>query len=553
MPALFIDAEDDPLIFDGQDSFTGGMVSNARASSLEGNQSPLLQNVICDRPGVVRNRGGFFYTSPTFPTTQPGIDYGIAQLLSFLRQGAGQFPTLCALTEPDNTGSVTFATLAGSVWTSIATIVLPTAFPPIGTPTMTQAGDVVYMALGAGVQFRKWDGTTVTTVSAGTPQPPPAGGIVAYHTGRLFVSGLQDEPDAVYVGDVGPVGTDLENFGGGGTTAGLSGQVRVGTGQDGRIVALLPWTGTNLLVFKQNAIYVIAADPSIPVANWEIQRVTRSVGCVAPRSIAQLGDDVLFLGADGVYSIARVIASDKQGTVNLPLSWPIQDQFDGTQAYGNSARAIDQYWSGVVFQGRYILASPVSFRGIPVPGVLPTPFALVYNQKLQAWEGVWNSTANGGYLLNGSCWTVHDGALYCGSPGPRVLVFAPLAAADQGGETITKIVRTRGMRFNEPLNPKKGSFLRIEMKDQDADATVTLYIDGSALPRDTVGTVTISPDPPLPPPGYVGTLARVFDLQRFEPFDEVSACVTATTAAVFGLAGLGLGAWLETLPLEKLR
>ena len=555
MPQLFQEGLDDPLVFDGQESFVGGMLSNARASSLDQTQASYLQNVICDRPGVVRSRYGIVEVG-TFPSTDPGIDYEIAQLLSYLRQGAGQFPILTALTFPDNSGDVTFAKLTGGTWTSVAVVATAGLSAPVGTPTMTQAGDSVYVAIGKTLDLRKWDGTTFSVCTAGAPAKPPAGGIVCYATSRLFIAGLEDEPDAVYIGDIGPVGATLENFGGPGTTAGLSGQVRVGTGADGRIVALLPWTGTNVLVFKQSAIYVIAADPAIPVAEWIIQRITKSVGCIAPRTVAQLGDDVLFLGADGVYSIARVIASEKQGTVNLPISWPIQDRFE-VEPFGNTANAIDSLWSAVTYQGRYILATPISFRGVPVPGVLPTPYALVYNQKLEAWEGVWLSDALDGYAFNATCWTLHEDRLYMGCPGPAVRVYADYLGGQQyadyaGGlaEAITKVVRTRGLIFGEPFNPKKGSLCRVEMRDCCTDALVKLYANGYPLPRDTVGTVTISPLPI--PPVFKGTIMRTFDLQRFANFNEAIVEVSATAPSSFGLAGIGLGAWLETMPLEKL-
>ena len=59
MPIAYNDAADDPLLFDAQSSFLGGMVSNTRVNLLTPDQAALLQDVDVEQNGRLRTRRGF--------------------------------------------------------------------------------------------------------------------------------------------------------------------------------------------------------------------------------------------------------------------------------------------------------------------------------------------------------------------------------------------------------------------------------------------------------------------------------------------------------------
>src|SRR5882724_3024371 len=58
MPVLNLQTLDDPLLFDGSESFAGGQVSNVRANLLEKNQAVGLVNYDITTTGELRTRRG---------------------------------------------------------------------------------------------------------------------------------------------------------------------------------------------------------------------------------------------------------------------------------------------------------------------------------------------------------------------------------------------------------------------------------------------------------------------------------------------------------------
>jgi hypothetical protein len=109
-------------------------------------------------------------------------------------------------------------------------------------------------------------------------------------------------------------------------------------------------------------------------ADFTIQRLSSRVGCIAGRSCAAAGNDLLFLARDGVRSLAKT-QEDGDGAVSLPLSEPIQDVMDRI----NLAKV--HLAAGGWWRGRYMLAVPLDSRTV-------NNAVLVLNLRTGGWQ-VW--------------------------------------------------------------------------------------------------------------------------------------------------------------------
>jgi hypothetical protein len=137
----------------------------------------------------------------------------------------------------------------------------------------------------------------------------PKGNTVLSAYGRLWVADLATEKTTVYFSDV----LDGAKWNTG--TAGsldISAVLTKGTDQ---IVALGAHNG-NLVIFCRDSIIIYEDGDnfqgSFDTASLTLVEVIQGVGCVARDSVQGLGDDILFLSANGVRSLSRVIQEKSQ-------------------------------------------------------------------------------------------------------------------------------------------------------------------------------------------------------------------------------------------------
>ena len=196
------------------------------------------------------------------------------------------------------------------------------------------------------------------------------------------------------------------------------GAFRLNEGSDDRIVVLLPFGDTRLIVFKDQSIELVGGlYGDLGDARGDI--VTRERGAVARHSVCYAGSSVIFLSEGGVYELAQTGEANLQ-LVPVPLSESIQPVIDRiNRAYaGGACAAVDG--------DRYYLA-------VPVDGEIFNNVILVYNFALKAWEGEWTAdfldvkrfvrADHGGqrrlFVLNGSgdesCPDANGALLLCGS------------------------------------------------------------------------------------------------------------------------------------------
>ena len=77
---------------------------------------------------------------------------------------------------------------------------------------------------------------------------------------------------------------------------------RIASGGADFVVAIQPFAEDNVIVFNRNTIHLIRG-VSQPLKDVTVQEVTREVGCIARRTVVQVGNQIFFLSDNGVYSV----------------------------------------------------------------------------------------------------------------------------------------------------------------------------------------------------------------------------------------------------------
>jgi len=122
--------------------------------------------------------------------------------------------------------------------------------------------------------------------------------------GRIWCGGVAEAKDVVYYSNL----LDGDNFLDGDT--GLIDLSKVwGTDE---IVALAPFYGKLIIFGKENIVLYNSPET---VGSLAVQEVIRGIGCVSRDSIQTIGDDLVFLSATGLRSLARTTEKE-----NLPLT-----------------------------------------------------------------------------------------------------------------------------------------------------------------------------------------------------------------------------------------
>jgi len=149
-------------------------------------------------------------------------------------------------------------------------------------------------------------------------------------------------------------------------------QYRFNAGEADFNVGLHSFSEDNLMVFNRNSIHLITNTTSLQEARTRL--LTNEVGCVARKSITQVGNQVIFLSDNGVYSTQFFDEYNLRGT-ETPLSEPINVTIQ---------RINKAYWQnsvGVYFDNRYFLA-------VPLDSSTKNNAIIIYNFLNKQWESI---------------------------------------------------------------------------------------------------------------------------------------------------------------------
>jgi len=139
--------------------------------------------------------------------------------------------------------------------------------------------------------------TMPPTVTAGEFKPSCATGFY----GRIWAGGVEEEKDVLHYSALLD-GDDFTVLGGGGSI-----DLKKVWGKDD-IIAIAPFYGM-LAVFGKNNI-ALYESPDV-IGSIKLNEVIRGIGCIARDSVQNIGDDLVFLSATGLRSLARTSEKDK--------------------------------------------------------------------------------------------------------------------------------------------------------------------------------------------------------------------------------------------------
>lgn len=522
MPVLNVESLDDPLLFDATGSFSDGMDSVAAPRLLSEFGSAELVNVDIDRTGTAITRRGSSSVSST------AVPDGTAKI-----QGMAFFNTQTydQLVIAKNRKIFYFQSNSGSgSWTQEGSSYLTSS--SLDDVYFAQLEDKLFFCDGTSA-LKYFDGTSVQSVNAGSGAPSSPK-LIASHTNRLFVV-PSGEPDTIYASDL----LDAE----GTASWSISQTIRIG-GDGDPITAIYPWTGFRLLAFKRNATYVINTDPTATsIADWAIETIDRSVGCVAPRSLAQVGADVYWLALDGVRSLRRTLAGTEQ-EVSQALSKPIDSII-------NTINLSQIHKSAAFFYlNRYIVS-------IPTGGSDESDISIVFNTDFKTWSGKWTG-------LVGACFSRYtrppNDDLCLGTSDGRVLRWRGNVPVEDesdsdfqdNGAAIPTTIVTREYTFKDVVSLKSLYGIELEFYDSDTTCNVQIIPDGGNA--ETIFSGISTANNPLLIPfvlnasailGNAGTKRRGRDLSGRTPVRGVQVKLTSTSGKL-AIRSIVLSSFIES-------
>jgi hypothetical protein len=501
--------------------------------------------------GKINHTGG--YSGGTTTVAIDGITGALDNADFFIIKGEEVLHDITAHSESGgNTTSLTFTPALQGAYVSSDTSV-PIVF--------AKGIDKIFWSDGIGNIF-SWDGQHTGNLANGNiydlwdatiaseNKPPVAPKSLVWFQNRLIASAIPTEPDAVYFSDFLDATRWDRNFQ----------QVRIGGGESDPVTAMVGWNDLNLVVFKQNSVYIVNCDPSqnpnpddstALVGSFAIKLIAKGIGCVAPQSAVQIGGtggDILFLSDSGVRSLRRTVAAQSQQEIGAPLSFEVQDVIDRiSQGYIQRSTAVYR-------NNRYLLA-------LPLDGATRPNYVLVYNIVTQCWSGTWT-----GWIP--TCFDIQTPSgtppsLCFGQSDGTVFQWLDNTGADEGltatyqdqGTAIPTRILSRAFIFGDLFSPKTGFNCEFEFTESRADVVIQAILDRETQ-MGPVGSFSTLSSPlvhlpftlPITLPSNV-LLRKQLDIQRYGQFREFQFDISSA-ADKLSLRSIKLSGFSDSFQLQ---
>jgi len=613
----FTDATDDVLSVAVTPSFDGGQVSGISPNLIADNAASELLNMTISPNGNLQTRQGIETVSTSFSTanTVQGMFYfdtpnietivvGTNGSLYKYNTGSTTFSTTGG-TFANSTNQIEFAQLINKLYwtdgssylqftdgtdnhrqgTSVASITVTndgsgyTSVPTvtIGTPTAGYGTTATAIATvvsnkvtaitvtNAGSGYLTAPSVTITggggsnataTANISTQLAPTGLRLIKSFTNRLFAVGTGESRNTLYASDI----LDPEIWK-------TTNSIIVG-GDDGEdIIAIQPFYGFQIIVFKRNKIYLVDVTPSTTTtsgtsvlsltnsaAEWTVQTISNRIGCIAGRSVALVNKDVFFLANDGIRSISRSMADDFS-TVGLTISEPVKD------IIARINRSFIGTCNAAFHNNRYLLA-------IPLDSATNPSHILVYNSIFNCFEGLWEIAAARMVETSfSSGFTTNTIKLCIGTTNSRVGHLTDYKDSDSVdintgfqdfGTGYTSRVVTKAYEFDDRFALKYGSHYEIEFFNSGStNATISMRrdTDGNDI---TLGTNvdTTSPDGLTLPFTLPATLSakvvkrRADSLRSYDKWRNIKMKVEAASRKL-SIRGIIMAANPDTIQIQQ--
>jgi len=160
---------------------------------------------------------------------------------------------------------------------------------------------------------------------------------------------------------------------------------RIASGGADYVVAIQPFAEDNVVVFNRNTIHLIRG-VSQPLKDVSVQEVTREVGCIARKTVVQVGNQIFFLSDNGVYSVNFEDLYNLRGA-SIPMSESILPLIQRINP-DYIANCVATY-----HDNRYYIA-------VPLDAATENNAILIYNFLNQGWESLDIIEQNGWNVSN---------------------------------------------------------------------------------------------------------------------------------------------------------
>lgn len=439
------------------ESFAGGLNVYSNATQVEDAESPDLLNVDFSGIGSVKKRSG--YTKLT--TSEVNTGDRIQGIYSYITTSVREILYIADGTLYKYDGSGGSTAITGGTFSTTADV------------NAAQIGTRLYFFDGA-TALSYYDGSNVSTTGVASAPTYPTQGI--FYNKRLYCNSTANKDRVYFGGALTSTGaaTDTGNFGTGAPSYGGF----LGFGE-GREVVGFAKLGTSLYVFLKDSIQRID-----PVANTGVSStldhtstmISNSIGCRAPRSIENVGNDVYFLDST-VYSLGEIANFTSLRTTNV--SAKVAKLFAGmTQTAIEKAAAI------------YYTKEEVYLLAIQVDGSGYNDHVVGFSLPYKAWF-YWDSMKVNHWLEFIDSDDVKH--LYFGSDNDAAsYVYEAYQGLNDDGAAINAYYFTKEFDLKEFDIEKLFQFWSVQFGGIYGEVTVDTYVEGSLADTITLTSGTSS-------------------------------------------------------------
>lgn len=443
-----------------QSDFSGGQNSSDEPASIGATQAQLLQNCIITKKGKCKQRNGITVLGTDNSTTDKilGLTHFTVggTLDTMLRARATKIQRLAA-----NYSDWTDITGLTTLTTGLAT-------------NFIQAQDKCFILNGTDNVFSV-DSSLAVTDEGNTNTDFPITTVAEWASNnRMFASGsLSDaDRDFVYFSNA----LDAQ------TWARSTNVFKVRSGGGGKVTWLKMFKEFELIIYKNDAIFVLNMDGATPLTDWTVKPLSTSIGCPAGRTVQDIGNDHIFLANDGVRLLSRTTFDKLRVGV---ISDPIRDIIDDI-----NQDAIDTA-NGWFENGLYILNIPTGTSTVPDRTVIWDSIAANRNgDPNSAWttvpKGIWNFNCMSSFGFGDNVKTFVSGTSQALS-----LCYKVLNGTTDNGTAIVQRIVTRQQDFEEPFLQKIFDPAQF-IADGGADGIYLIEAQVDETGWLTVGTITIT-------------------------------------------------------------
>lgn len=405
--------------------FRGGLNTKAAPYLIAENQCRDCMNVVSTVRGSIKKRYGCTTLADSFPGSPSGLSSGsgvnVGANVLVVAGGTGLFSVSVGGVVQDITGGVPVSD--GVRWELIT------------GPSSAGQGPV-YMVNGQDTP-RYWTGAGGVVSWTASVGSVPNGKYIEYAANRVWIAGTVSNPSRLYFSDLGDprswTGTNVVDL----------------DPNDGQTITGIARVGANLIVFKQSKTYLI-----YDLDTGANRAISTSVGCVAPRSIAEGPGGIFFLSEDqGVFQTNGSRLESISDNI-LPTFESITDSAKGLAA-------------GIFFNDHYYLSCAVDSS-------LTNNITLDYDITTQSW---WKHSNTANQFILWRPTLTSDMQLYAVKATGTVLDKCYQAGVYQdNGNDFTTSWTGPWLAFKEPYRHKRVRQIHIEGR-----GTVNVYVGQNFL------------------------------------------------------------------------